>query len=626
VLAYAADHLSYYQDAVATEAYLDTARRRVSVRRHARLVDHLLHEGLNARAWVTVWTGADTPPVRAGDLFFAGGLPDTGGRPLRVDDLDGVPAGRYVAFEPMGDPDTELVFRAAHNEMLFHTWGGAQCCLTEGATSATLQDPGRALRLEIGDVLVLEEVRGVATGHPADADPTRRHAVRLTAVAEADDLLLGVPLVEVEWAPADALPFALCLSTRRPAPDCTPVDDVSVARGNVLLVDHGATVAERLDPVDVLTVTGECACEGSVLETTTVPARFTPVLAAAPVTFADAVDPDAPASAAAGRDPRRGRPEVVLRAAAGTGPAWTPRPDLLSSTADDRHFVVEVDDDGRAHLRFGDGELGMRPPAGATFVATYRTGNGAVGNVGRDAVTHLVLRSQSWSGIVVRPRNPLPAGGGTEPEPVAEAKMVAPHAFRTELRRAVTADDYAALAGRRPEVQAAAAELVWTGSWYEVAVAVDARGGAVADPALLDDVSGALRGVRRMGHDVAVTPARSVPLDVEVRVCVEPHHARGQVKAAVLDVLGPQRRTGMFHPDNLTFGSSVRVSRITAAVQAIDGVADVEVTRLQRLGEPAAGELDAGVLTVGDLEVAELANDPSLPERGRLVLVMGGGR
>ena len=33
LLAYAGDQLSYYQDAVATEAYLGTARRRVSARR-----------------------------------------------------------------------------------------------------------------------------------------------------------------------------------------------------------------------------------------------------------------------------------------------------------------------------------------------------------------------------------------------------------------------------------------------------------------------------------------------------------------------------------------------------------------------------------------------------------------
>ncbi len=58
LLAYVGDHLSYYQDAVATEAYLGTARRRISVRRHARFVDYPMHEGCNARTWVFVHTGA----------------------------------------------------------------------------------------------------------------------------------------------------------------------------------------------------------------------------------------------------------------------------------------------------------------------------------------------------------------------------------------------------------------------------------------------------------------------------------------------------------------------------------------------------------------------------------------
>ena len=40
LLAYVADELSYRQDAVATEAYLDDAPGRVSLRRHARLVDY----------------------------------------------------------------------------------------------------------------------------------------------------------------------------------------------------------------------------------------------------------------------------------------------------------------------------------------------------------------------------------------------------------------------------------------------------------------------------------------------------------------------------------------------------------------------------------------------------------
>ena len=59
LLAYVGDHLSYQQDAVATEAYLGTARRRTSLRRHARLMDYLVHEGCNARVCLRVFVNDD---------------------------------------------------------------------------------------------------------------------------------------------------------------------------------------------------------------------------------------------------------------------------------------------------------------------------------------------------------------------------------------------------------------------------------------------------------------------------------------------------------------------------------------------------------------------------------------
>lgn len=69
VLAYVGDYLSYYQDAVATEAYLDTARQRISVRRHGRLVDYQMHEGCNARTWVWLETNTDTD-INLEEIYF----------------------------------------------------------------------------------------------------------------------------------------------------------------------------------------------------------------------------------------------------------------------------------------------------------------------------------------------------------------------------------------------------------------------------------------------------------------------------------------------------------------------------------------------------------------------------
>ena len=64
-LAYVGDHLSYQQDAIGTEAYLGTARRRISVRRHALMVDYPMHDGCNARGWVQIQVNNDVPHVAA---------------------------------------------------------------------------------------------------------------------------------------------------------------------------------------------------------------------------------------------------------------------------------------------------------------------------------------------------------------------------------------------------------------------------------------------------------------------------------------------------------------------------------------------------------------------------------
>jgi len=85
-------------------------------------------------------------------------------------------------------------------------------------------------------------------------------------------------------------------------------------------------------------------------------------------------------------------------------------------------------------------------------------------------------------------------------------------------------------------------------------------------------------------------------------------------------------RRGLFHPDNYTFGTPVHLSRLYAAVLAVPGVATVRATRFRRYGGADRGELAAGVLRVHDLEIAQLANDPDLPERGVLTVTVAGGR
>ncbi|MCA2218022.1 putative baseplate assembly protein [Jidongwangia harbinensis] len=747
LLAYVGDHLSYYQDAVAAEAYLGTARRRISVRRHVRLVDYLMHDGCNARAFVCL----DVPgrlSVKAGQMSFHS--------------RDG------QAFEPLADRERTFTFIPEHSTIDLWTWGDSGCHLPAGATSATLKDAWtgppdmygrrpRALRLAAGDLLLLEEIAGAVSGKRADANPGHRQVVRLTRVESAVDDLFDQPVLNVFWAQADALGFTLPVSVVV-GNDCELLVKAAVARGNLLLADHGLTRPGAAEPVELpAAVLVDCGCAGPgekhdpavkvprsdprlsagpVTQSTGYPADETvaaqqarllqPIPAAArrrmrqllararggqeledrhlaeivrlfgstavaaarlamppargrppqsaeeqaralhrlvsrinallakkvrwlrtlarrcpaglrlheeeiaaieaawgeryvgALTALDAMS--GPAGDALRQDPRAAMPAVTLHEPVAGGEIWSMRRDLLSSGPDEPHVVGETDDDGVLHLRFGDGRHGRTPQPGAVFEAHYRVGNGTAGNVGADTITEIRFRGID-PGMTVRVRNPLPARGGTDPEPVSEVRTMAPGAFRRDLVRAITAEDYGTLAARLPDMQGAAGRLRWNGSWYEAQVALDPLGATTVHAGVLTATTRALHPYRRIGHDLTVRIADYVPIDLALTACLLPRAVRGQVRTGLRAAIG-----ALFAPDRLTFGTDVTLSGIVAAAAAVPGVDSVEVTVLQRLHEGDAGQRLAGVLPIGPLEIARLDDDPARPGNGRLALDLRGGR
>ncbi|MYM90998.1 putative baseplate assembly protein [Rugamonas sp. FT82W] len=656
VLAYIADQFSYTLDAVATEAYLGTARRRISVRRHARLLDYRMHEGCNARAWLTVETSAEIA-LPLSELVFAAPPPQQqvvvpglkSWRELqRIDQ-----ATLFQAIDLGGDGKLHL--SVARNEIHFYTWHNQGCCLPAGATNATLRDsddtapdeePRRTLHLAAGDVLIFEEIRSGVTGSGADADPARRHAVRLTGVTELHDPLDRSLLLDIEWDRADALPWALCLSARTAAPDCRWVE-CAVARGNVVLVDHGIGV-ERGDDSWVVgedSTQGCCACDGMAADITSTPAPFNPTLARDGLTWAVPLPTEpAPATSMLTQDPRQALPQLRLDRGWAVPPdssqivwedsyGWHAVPDLLASERDDQVFVTEVDDEGYAHLRFGSGDDGRVPPAHSRFRARYRIGNGAAGNVGHDTIVWIAVRNGLLSGVELHPRNPMAATGGREPEPVADVKQYAPRAYGRVLERAIAAADYAEIAANDARIQGAYAELVWSGSWYEAAVALDRYASAADDPLLETQTQERLQMVRRIGHDLRLLPALRVPLRIAMDICVAPGAIRAEVKRALSDALSNRRladgKLGLFHEDRLQFGQDIRASVLVALAQQTEGVAHVTMVAFARADAATADAqrtLADGLLPIAADEIAQLDGNPDFPERGTLTLNVRGGR
>lgn len=620
-LAFRADELAYYQDAVATEAYLGTARQRQSVRRHTRLLDFALHEGCNARAWIAFEVDA-----AADHQILPAAEPSTGldgtllltrasGVATRLASPDSALALIAAGAQPF-ELLTPLTLFSAHNRSAFHTWSDEACCLPRGATRAFLRDDAtNRLRLRAGDLLLLESRASSTTGLAADADALQRCVVRLTYVDPEASPTRAVPaprsdpvtdqlFVEVHWHADDALPFDLCLSKRIGG---VLVQGMASACANIALADHGASAPrfDALQPVPGGRVPRYRLAQG--LSTPLTRQGLVQDASGQPVL----VDGQASAAAALQRDLADTR-EALLVLSEGDRRRWNARRDLLASAAQTAEFVVETDQDGQVTLRFGDGVNGLRPGASEQLHGRVRTGNGNAGNVGAEAIAHVLC---GFEGIT-RVRNPLPAQGGVEPMSLERARMDAPQAFRRQ-ERAVTADDYAEVTMRDARVQRALATRRWTGSWYTMFITVDRRGDAGLDAAFEDSITAFIDRYRLAGHDVEIDAPAYVALDVALHVCTRPGYFPADVQRR-LHTMFASSATGFFHPDRFSFGDPVYLSALVAAAMAVPGVSHVEPLRFQRLGRVAAGEIEAGRIAMARLEIARLDNDPNAPENGRI--------
>ena len=696
LFAYVGDYLSYQQDAIATEAYLNTARSRVSVQRHARLVDYFMHNGSNARAWVQIAVNAPVAIPAKTQL-----MTQTTGFASRIapDSLTYTQILQQapIIFETLQD----ALLYPNLNRIEFYTWGEENCCLPKGATTATLL--GHFPQLKAGNVLIFAEIRGAQTGDPADANKARRHPLRLTHVRLSHDPLDNVDVTEISWSALDALPEAFCIKPVSASLEDSGLEEVTtIIFGNIVLADQGATTIEEIEEsvpyphIELPQPSSFC----DVTEPVFIPQRYRPALLNSPLTQALRSDQkelfhlsfdvswreqldshtlpinlnsalrargliydndvsvqgqapqwsisDAqrayvltesdgilggytigqPVSILAKMAPAEALPAIELRAVSSDGDdpsVWLPQRDLLSSDAGDRDFVVEVENDQRAYLRFGDNEFGLRPSPETQFTAIYRVGNGSSGNVGSDTITHIV----SSDNAIVSIRNLLPAWGGAEPETIANVRQQAPYAYRQQAR-AVTPADYATFAEKHPSVQRAIASLRWTGSWHTVFLTVDRLDGVPVTADFENELRAFLEPFRLAGHDLEISAPQYASLEIDMTICVRPDYFCSDVRQVMQSQFTsgyrPDGSPGLLHPDNFTFGQTVYLSPLYAAALAIEGVESVEITRFHRQGQVDSQPLADGKLTVNRLEIPRLENNPSFPERGVLRLTCAGGK
>ncbi|MEO8148082.1 MAG: hypothetical protein ABI723_10615 [Bacteroidia bacterium] len=648
------DEMAYYQDRVSREAYLETATQRRSVRRHARLVDYNMHDGLGANVWLDFTVspplvGASNPVT----IPFGTPVVSSVNRSSR-DELEIGPdvfeVGPGIFELLIADPVLiPPVVDFIRNEFKPHFWDEDQTCLPVGTTELYLEEHHTA------DLPLNDFPKGKKAGkwvllktNPANPDQSARSQfVRLIEITDTTDPVFIKPVTYIRWEQEQALAYEFdmtILTIRGNMVQATAGLTKGVIKKEEVyfIVDKDSSVLnpvelsalEDLSPISTVEREGH---DGSLSHLFTLPGSQNQ-----PLVYL-------------GEDPATAEPEITVLQYVSDGSKWNPvifwnaKRSLLgvnSSHPEDTHFTL---DDGTwqrlvgyqrigeefehrdyafnngVTICFGDGEFGRSPDKNTLFQVKYRLGGGRRSNVAANSLTKLIPELAFIEAVT----NPLPASNGLDAETPTELRQVAPQAFRAITFRAVRPEDYAEAAERLPWVQKAGAAFRWTGSWLTAFVTPDPKGKVVLEEYEHKDLINQLNRFRQAGREVCVMDPEYANMDLEIHICLDSYSYPGEVKGRIFEALlgktGIRPVAGYFSPDRFTFGTFLERSTLEAAIQDVQGVKAVEQIRFRRRGWFNWRAFSEFSYDPGKNVIIRIENNPLHPERGTLKLYTHGG-
>ncbi len=263
---------------------------------------------------------------------------------------------------------------------------------------------------------------------------------------------------------------------------------------------------------------------------------------------------------------------VVTTDAGGIIDSWIFQETLAFSREEQKDFVIEINDEERATLIFGDGVFGAIPRRGAVITATYRRGGGSHGNVSANAIETIVDAPQ-LSLIPAKVTNPEASTGGADRESLEHAVLHAPSVFRS-LKRAVTEDDYKALALEFKGVGKVRAEPA---GWNTVKLFIAPQGGGHVSDVLTGNLLAYFEDKRPISTLIEIEDVDYVRIYITAEIGVKsyyvPENVRAQVQKAARDLLAF---------DKVDFAQKLYVSKFYEAIEAIEGIDYVNISEFRR--------------------------------------------
>jgi hypothetical protein len=560
LFAHIGDILSYYQDRVANESFLGTARTRRSVIEHLRLIGYELGTAAPAAATLSLSVPGSvttTVTVSKGDAFATKSQQNspsvafeyTREAPLSIDfsKLTADPVTGRKVFGPAALDQRQTITVSGSPTSFTLSFGGSAptSSIAGNADAAAVQAALEALStIGAGNVIV-----SGAAGGP--------YTVSFTgALGSKDVASLIVSSVTGGTSPAVTVATTQAGGLHQGPTGGIPVEQGQLVRNESLGTSDGS--ANQSFPL---------VHPGLILR------------------------PPGPAQQVS--------QDVLLITQLNTAiDAWTLRDTLAFSESGQKDYTVQIDENDRAYVIFGDGVFGAIPPQGTLIRATYRVGGGVAGNVPAGAIATIVSAPQLalLGGTIT---NTAPATGGAERETIEHAVQQAPAVFRS-LRRAVTATDYEKLALNFKgvgKVRAAA-----TG-WNQVTLYVAPAGGGKVSDVLERGLKGYLEDKRMLTQLIEVSDVDYVPIRVTAEISVQSFYVAEDVKAQV-----QQAAANLLAFDNVDFGQTIYLSKFYEETQNVPGVVGVNITEFRRGDSPVPAVVPK--IELGPNEIPVIPADP----------------
>ena len=274
---------------------------------------------------------------------------------------------------------------------------------------------------------------------------------------------------------------------------------------------------------------------------------------------------------------------------------------LAFSRSPDPDFAIETDENDVTTVLFGDGQYGQIPPVGARIFASYRTGGGAIGNVGAKQITD-VVRSPQLQVLGAKVINRLPASGGADRESIEQAVKFAPTVF-SSMQRAVTAEDYVVQARLFPGVSKARAEA---NNWNSVKLFVAPTGtGELPTDILKRDLLSYFEDKRMLTTFLQIENPDYVEIQIQADIGAKPYFRNQEVHDAAETAV-----QALFDFEQVDFADILYLSKIYEALESEPSIDHVFVSRFRRADSnqdiPADGRLVLGENEIPVLRPADL--------------------